>query len=202
MDETRFPEEHPDVPAPEGSPRREAAGQGGEQAPSEGEQDRHVDVEQIMAEIQSALEERRRAGELAEPDMGHYHVFDSPPGDLDEKLKEVNARSGQIYEPFDVSSRTPVLGDLWAALRRRIHEEVRSYLDPMVWRQSEFNTLVSQILNIVAKGLYGGSLARSLQTLHREVQLLRQQVADLQDQVGEQQDRGERGDEAPADGPP
>ncbi len=185
-------EEWIDVPALVAAIRRELFRQmeEGRQIPPDWERYQTVITDGLMEEIRLALAERWHAGELVGPDMGRYHVFDSAPQELEENLKVLNTRWDRIYEPLEVKRRTPLLGDLWAGIRRRFHEEVRSYLDPMIYRQSEVNGAIVSALNLLARGVYGGSLARSLQTLHREVRELRKQVEGLQHhlQRGEKQE--------------
>ena len=175
-------EEWIDVPALVAAIRRELFRQmeEGRLVPPDWERYQTVITDGLMEEIRLALAERWHAGKLVGPDMGRYHVFDTPPQELEENLKVLNTRWNQIYEPLEVKRRTPLLGDLWARIRRRFHEEVRSYLDPMIYRQSEINGAIVSTLNLLARGFYGGSLARSLQTLQREVHELRKQVEDLQ----------------------
>lgn len=181
-------EEWIDIPALLAAIRRELARQmeEGRLASPDWERYRATVAEDLMEEICLALATRWRAGELVEPDIGRYHVFDSAPQELEENLKMLNTRWNQIYEPLEVKRRTPLLGDLWARIRRRFHEEVRSYLDPMIYRQSEVNGAIVSALNLLVRGFYGGSLARSLQSLHREVLELRKQVEELQRHLREE----------------
>jgi O-antigen chain-terminating methyltransferase len=174
-----------DVAAFEEIVRRELDRQleGGEMPASEKEQYKTVATEWIMETIRAALEEQGRSGQLTEPDMARYQVLGSPPEELDQHLRELNTRWDQLYEPFEVKSRTPLIGELWASLRRHIHQEVRSYLDPMIWRQSELNAAFVSSLNLLTTGLYGGSLARSLQKLYQEIAALREQVQTLEEQL-------------------
>jgi hypothetical protein len=185
MDEKQRPEEWLDVPALMAAIRREIARQAeqGQLAPPDWERFQTVDTEWLMEEIRVALAKRWHAGELEGPDMGRYHIFDSIPQDLEQNLNMLGAHWNQLYEPFEAKRQTPLLGDLWARIRRRIHEEVRSYLDPMIFRQSELNGAIVGSLNTLARGFYGGSLARSLQVLHQEVGALREQVRSLQEQL-------------------
>jgi polyhydroxyalkanoate synthesis regulator phasin len=58
----------------------------------------------------------------------------------------------------------------------------------MIWRQSDVNSVLTSSLNMLTTGLYGGSLAQSLQALCKEVSELRQRVRDLEDQLQESPD--------------
>jgi hypothetical protein len=184
------PEEWIDVPAMMAKIRREIARkvEQGELSPPEQERYQTLVSDWLMEEIRIALAERWHAGELVEPAMGQYHTFGSPPEELEQNLLQLKQQANQIYEPFQVQSQTPLIGKLWASLRRNIHEEVRAYLDPMIWRQSDVNSVLTSSLNMLTTGLYGGSLAQSLQALCKEVSELRQRVRDLEDQLQESPD--------------
>jgi glycosyltransferase involved in cell wall biosynthesis len=183
-----------DVPALMAAIRRELARQmeTGQQGAPDWERFEAVDTEWLMEDIRIALAERWHAGQLVGPDMGQYQVFDSVPEELEKNLKLLNEHWNKVYEPLSVQSRTPFLGKVWANLRQRIHEEVRSYLDPMIWRQGDLNAAMVNSLNMLTRGFYGGSLAGSLQSLYQEIRELRRQVEELQYalQQKEQADRG------------
>jgi O-antigen chain-terminating methyltransferase len=142
-------------------------------------QDDALDVEQIMAEIRQEIAQRQQDGELAEPDLSIYRPFQNAPDELETSQRELNTCWDQIYEPYEVRSRIPLLGRFWAAIRRRFHGEVRAYLDPMIWRQTDFNAAAVRSLNVVVRELYGGPLARNLQAMNRELLYLRKEVQTL-----------------------
>ncbi len=150
---------------------------------TEGANSDALDVERIMVEIRAQIAERQEQGELVEPDLNHYRLFRGIPPELSENQRDLNTRWDQIYEPFEVRSRLPVLGPLWAMIRRRIHGEVRAYLDPMIWRQVEFNASAVRSLNALVREVYEGLFAANLQALNREVLRLRAENHALQARV-------------------
>jgi hypothetical protein len=183
MDESQHLEEWVDVPALMAAIRRELARQEGQLAAPDWERFRTLESDWLMEDIRNALARRWHAGELIDPDLRQYRSFDSIPEELEKHIKFLKEHQDKLYEPLSVRSRTPLLGKVWADIRRHIHEEVRSYLDPMVWRQSELNAAVINSLEALAHGFYSGSLARSLQALYLEIVELRRQVRSLEDQL-------------------
>lgn len=152
------------------------------------DEDREVlDIEEIMDEIRQGIALRQQRGELTEPELAGYRPFHEIPWDLAESQKELNARWDKIHEPFEAKSRTPVLGRLWAAIRQSIHGEVRAYLDPMIWRQTELNAAIVRSLNALVRELYGGPLAKSLRALNLEVYSLRKELQALKERLRDQE---------------
>lgn len=145
-----------------------------------------LDVEQIMAEIRQEIARRQQSGELAEPELRAYRPFQNIPPELEASQHAINTGWNRIYEPLEVRRRMPLLGHLWAAVRRRLHGEVRAYLDPMVWRQVDFNAAVVRSLNVLVRELYGGPLATNLQAMNRELLSLRREVQALRQELRKQ----------------
>ncbi len=162
--------------------RREVAGQVEEGRLEPPERDRYQAMvsDWIVEEVRRALAERWHAGELIGPDMVRYQTVQEPPEELVQGLKELQARWKQPYTPIEVKGGPPLVGGLWAEMRRRVHEEVRSYLEPLIWNQNEVNAAVVHSLNALTNGLYKSSLQHSLQLLQQEVLELRRQLHDLQ----------------------
>lgn len=158
------------------------------------EHDDILDVEQIMAEIREQIAQRQRDGELDQPELSSYGVFQAIPPDLEGGMHEINVRWNRIYEPLDVTSRLPLIGPAWAAVRRRLHGEVRAYLDPMIWRQTEFNAAVVRSLNALVRELYKGTLTRELKALTREVFYLRKENEALKQRLQDLERPGPGGD--------
>ncbi|MBN1484463.1 MAG: hypothetical protein JXA37_07045 [Chloroflexia bacterium] len=157
-----------------------------------------LDVEGIMAEIREKIAQRQKEGDVTgAPELSSYGVFQVIPPDLEHSMHELNERWNKVYEPLSVRSRIPLFGQLWAMVRRRLHGEVRSYLDPMIWRQTEFNAAVVRSLNIAVQYLYQGALTREVQALIREVNYLRRENEALKQRLQrlEEPDAGEQGHE-------
>lgn len=155
------------------------------------EPDDALNVEQIMAEIRQGIARRQEEGELAEPDLGGYRPFQNAPDELEASQRELNTCWNQVYAPYEVRSRIPLLGRVWAAIRRRFHGEVRAYLDPMIWRQTDFNAAAVRSLNALVRELYGGPLARNLQAMNRELLYLRKEVQTLRKRLQELESTGD-----------
>lgn len=149
-----------------------------------------LNVEQIMAEIRQEIARRQQSGELDEPDLSGYRPFGNAPDELEASQRELNTTWNQIYAPYEVRSRIPLLGRIWAAVRRSFHSEVRAYLDPMIWRQTDFNAAAVRSLNALVRELYGGPMATNLQAMNRELLYLRKEVLALRKRLQELEPAG------------
>ena len=69
--------------------------------------------------------------------------------------------------------------------RARIHGEVRAYLDPMIFRQSEFNGAVVRSLNSLSRQRRNAVDRAELEGLRDEVILLRDELRRLRDELAE-----------------
>jgi GT2 family glycosyltransferase len=125
-----------------------------------------VDVAEIMRQVRARIAERQgRQSDTA----------------VDQALGDANRLWDQVYQPLSLPPHGSPLGRAWEALRSRLHHEVRSYLDPMIYRQTEYNGSVVRALNTIARRLRGVAAAAELEALRDEVALLREQVRRLQE---------------------
>ena len=65
-----------------------------------------------------------------------------------------------------------------------MHNEVRAYLDPMIFRQTEFNSSVVRALNILFRRGQAVASAHEIEALRDEVIRLRAQVQQLEEKLG------------------
>lgn len=109
--------------------------------------DGEIDVEEIMAEIRENIRRRKEAGVY--PDDGALPAgcmtasasrTDLPPG-----LARLNAVSDVRNGSYSISSHRPVAGTFLVKGREVVHGEVRRYVDPVFWKQSEFNGNAVQV---------------------------------------------------------
>jgi len=125
-----------------------------------------VDVAAIMRQIRKNIAERREREDDRE---------------LDRALAEANERWSKIHEPLRLPPAGSLPGRAWELLRMRLHHEVRSYLDPMIFRQTEFNSAVVRALNSLARR--GPAANPEVEALRDELIQLREEVRRLREQV-------------------
>ncbi|NJN16764.1 MAG: glycosyltransferase family 2 protein [Oscillochloris sp.] len=130
--------------------------------------DEAADVAAIMQQIRRQIGERRVRDDDRE---------------LDVALSQTNEQWNKVYEPLHLPPAASTIGKGWEVLRRRIHAEVRSYLDPMIFRQSEFNGGVVRALNSLARRYRSVVHRNELESLRDEVIMLREEVRRLREVV-------------------
>jgi hypothetical protein len=135
-----------------------------------------VDVAEIMRQVRARIVERQgRQSDAA----------------VDQALGDANRLWDKVHTPLTLPAGGSPLSRAWEVLRSRLHHEVRSYLDPMIFRQTEFNGSVVRSLNTMARRLRNTAPAADLEALRDEVALLREQVRRLEEAGGRRREAGE-----------
>jgi GT2 family glycosyltransferase len=136
--------------------------------------DELVDIAAIMRQVRRQISERRVLQDT---------------GALAQALDQLNEQWDKVYEPLHLAPARAVLGRAWDVVRARLHNEVRSYLDPMVYRQTELNANIVRVLNQLSQRSRTPSDADEIEALRDEVMQLREQVRQLEELVQQRHDR-------------
>lgn len=110
-----------------------------------------IDVEEIMARIRENIRRRKDAGMYpadpvspAVPDGRGVHGGTSATArDISSLSDTWNIQNSGYF----ISSHRPVAGKFLVKGRELVHGEVRRYVDPVFWKQSEFNGNVARVFN-------------------------------------------------------
>jgi len=143
--------------------------------------DESTNVEEIMRNIKENIKTRRAigvcanagdtAGGKADESEEHAPFEIGKPGEWD----YVNSNRDIQNDNYIISSHRRILGKVLVKGRELVHGEVRRYVDPMVWKQKEFNASIVRILNDIAVRLGGisaqidGKIAQSQSTISAQV---------------------------------
>lgn len=126
-----------------------------------------VNVEELMARVRSAVEEKRRAGIYRDDDWPGGNQFYPGPTSGDDHLALLRSAARVDLEGEPIQSHRPLAGLAVMALKRFSRYWVRKYTDSLFLRQSTFNA----------------ETVSALAALRREVDELRGEVARLKAQV-------------------
>ncbi|MBI2862515.1 MAG: hypothetical protein HYX89_06825 [Chloroflexi bacterium] len=136
-----------------------------------------LDIERIMTEI------RQRAAAFRGEEVAETPIRFQEAGDLDEAIARELHQASVVARPaeveYSIGWRTPILGQLWALVRRRLHQEMRIYLGIQASRQYTFNSSIVRALGKLLEEL--GRLG--LRDQQREVAQLRERVAELEERI-------------------
>ena len=143
--------------------------------------DEGTNVEEIMRNIKENIKTRRAIGVCANAgDMtgmradeaeGNASREKGDPKDWDYVKSNWDIQNNNYF----ISSHRRILGRVLVKGRDLVHGEVRRYVDPMVWKQREFNTSIVRILNDIAVRLGGISsqiddkIAQSQSTISAQI---------------------------------
>ncbi|NJL06469.1 MAG: glycosyltransferase family 2 protein [Chloroflexaceae bacterium] len=134
---------------------------------SEPEPEPAVDVAAIMRQV-------RRQISMRQSKQTDY--------DLQAAIDALNQQWDHIYAPLELPASDTLTGQAWAQLSTRLHHEVRSYLDPMIFRQTEFNANLVRALNHLLHRTSSSASMDEIEALRDEIIQLREQVRQLQEQ--------------------
>jgi GT2 family glycosyltransferase len=126
-----------------------------------------VDVAAVMQQIRRRISARQHERSNAE---------------LSAVLHQANEQWGKVYEPLNVAPARSLIGVVWRFFSVRLHREVRSYLDPMIFRQSELNASVVRALNHLARR-EPPDTGDEVEALRDELIQLRERVRQLEEQA-------------------
>jgi GT2 family glycosyltransferase len=126
-----------------------------------------VDVAAIMRQIRRKIEERQNR---------------DTSGELDQALGVVNS-GYNIYQPLSLPPAASLPGKAWDVFRIRLHHEVRSYLDSMIFKQTEFNSAVVRVLNNLARRSRNHATSAEVESLRDEIIVLREEIRRLREEM-------------------
>ena len=114
--------------------------------------DDEINVEKIMQKIRENVQRRQANGELP-PDPGSLIIPTSYIGNgsnindpFQRDLSYINANWDIRTTTYFISSHHACIGKILVKGRQLVHGEVRRYVDPMIFRQAEFNESTARIL--------------------------------------------------------
>ena len=106
--------------------------------------------------------------------------------DVYRSLHQARTIGGGIGVTYDVGWRTPIIGQIWMVVRRRIHQEIRIYIDVLIAQQSSLNLHFIRALTGVVESLdsFGlPAIRRQQQDQGATISALRTEVEELRSEV-------------------
>jgi len=119
--------------------------------------DDEINVEKIMEKIRENIRRRKEAG-VYPPDPDQDVVPQAPAGSSTEISRDLAYLSGNWdiqNRSYFISSHRPVVGKYLVKGRELVHGEVRRYVDPVIWKQAEFNRATGRVLGEVTRQFSG-----------------------------------------------
>ena len=173
--------------------------------------DEEIKVEEIMQKIREGIKRWKESGESSEllqenrclpPEQAI-----SPPmeQDVDESKNDLLIWADKVRRDLDyinsnwdiqndsyfISSHRPHTGKFLIKGRELVHGEVKRYVDPMIWKQREFNERIARTLNETTKMMYEisqtvASALASLKVANEKTRRIPQKIIELENvAVGE-----------------
>jgi O-antigen chain-terminating methyltransferase len=104
--------------------------------------DEEINVEEIMRTIRENIRRRKEAGLLPDdPEQVSSSAFPASftPSDCICDLSYLKSNYDIQNNCYNISSHRPYFGKYLIQGRSLVHGEVRRYIDPVIWKQTEFN---------------------------------------------------------------
>lgn len=142
-----------------------------------------VDVEAIMVRIRAELGADDDGSATYERHGGKARTFEK---EVYRDLKQAMVLGEASYGDYRIGYRTPIVGQVWAAVRERIHREIRIYADAIVARQRGYNIHLARLLNRMVESLDDLKIKDAIAVVEaqqEEIERLRKQVATLQQRL-------------------
>ncbi|OEU43924.1 hypothetical protein BGV40_01310 [Methanosarcina sp. Ant1] len=119
----------------------------------DGTGEREINVEEIMGKIRESIRERKELAGFPVSDTGDLqrgpsvHIGDS---NIQRDLEYVNSNWDTKNNSYFISSHRPVVGKFLIRSREMVNGEIKRYVDPIFWKQTEFNGSTVRLLNYTA----------------------------------------------------
>lgn len=119
----------------------------------DGTGEREINVEEIMGKIRDSIRERKELAGFPVSDTGDLkrgpsvHIGDS---NIQRDLEYVNSNWDTKNNSYFISSHRPVVGKFLIRSREMVNGEIKRYVDPIFWKQTEFNGSTVRLLNYTA----------------------------------------------------
>lgn len=114
--------------------------------------DNNVDVKKIMKRLKESIQRGKEEKKTVEVEhLERKTDARQPSYTLHPDLGFINANWDIENKAYRISSHRKVLGPVLVKGRELIYGELRRYIDPVFWKQKEFNSSVVRLLNYLSK---------------------------------------------------
>jgi 2-polyprenyl-3-methyl-5-hydroxy-6-metoxy-1,4-benzoquinol methylase len=144
-----------------------------------------INAEEIMRKIRENIHKRKEAGVFPVKNIGDLQQGPLPEAPISENniqrdLGYINSNWDIQNSSYLISSHRPVVGNFLVKGRELVHGEVRRYVDPVIWKQKEFNGSTVRLFNDTAvKFSYYNNKIEQLQSeMNFRIEQLRPELDD------------------------
>ena len=117
--------------------------------------EKEINVEEIMGKIRENIRKRKEAGGFSKKNIENLQktpLFEGPANEsnIQRDLDYINSNWEIQNNSYFISSHRPVVGKFLIKGREAVHGEIKRYVDPIIWKQTEFNGSTVRLLNDTA----------------------------------------------------
>lgn len=139
-----------------------------------------VKVEEIMEKVRENIRKRKEAENFSEKSNETIHedlLSDEALSDngVQKDLDYANSNWDIRNNSYFISSHRPIMGKFLVKGRGLVNGEIRRYIDPIVWKQIEFNRTTARLLNVTGSklGNYNNKIGRLKYDIDNKIEQLR-----------------------------
>lgn len=149
--------------------------------------DDEIDVDEIMQKIQENISKRKVEGAYQDSmisklhEKTSVHSFDRPGLDPQLDLEYLLDNWDIKNDTYSISSHRPFMGKILVSGRKAVHGEVKRYVEPVNFLQSEFNSRVADFSNAIYQRCMHSE--EDILDLKSEVRSLRNEMKRMSDLI-------------------
>jgi len=138
-----------------------------------GSRDGEVNVENLMQTIRDNVKMRKKKANISEIGSKRKSFYTSDNQGLDCKdliqkdIMAINKNWDVRNDNYIINSHRPFIGKILTSARRLIHGEIQRYVNPSIWKQTQFNESNVRIIQ---------ELQREIQELQRENEMINEKL--------------------------
>ena len=141
--------------------------------------DNEINVEEIMRRIKENIARRKMQGAYKE--VNDQTAEQNYLQKISNDLTSINNNWNIENESYMIFSHRKILGPFLVRGRKLVHGEVRRYVDPIFWKQREFNASIVRILNETTKRV--DELSSKTNGVNEVLEEIEKQVSGLQSEI-------------------
>jgi len=118
-----------------------------------GTEEKAINVEQIMEKLRENICKRKESTICSAGDIGDFQrnlsTLQTDDGNIQKDFEYINSNWDTKNNSYFISSHRPIVGKFLVRGRELVNGEIKRYVDPILWKQAEFNGGTVRFFNYI-----------------------------------------------------